>query len=36
MSIPVPATNHCPGNGLNHMHIVECPIDHKISPSLEF
>ena len=36
MSIPEPVTNHCPGNGLNHMQIIECPIDHKIFPSSEF
>ena len=36
ISIPGPATNHSPENGLNHMHIIECPNDHKICPSLEF
>ena len=36
ISSPEPETNHCPGNGLNHMCIIECPNDHKISPSIEF
>ena len=36
MSIPGPATNHCPENGLDHMCTIECPNDHKISPSSEF
>ena len=29
MSIPRPATNHCPENGLIHMCTVECSDDHK-------
>ena len=35
MSIPGLATHHCLGNGLNHMHIMECPNGHKISHSSE-
>ena len=35
MSIPGPAANHCLRNGLNHMHAMECPSDHKISHSSE-
>ena len=26
MSIPGPATNHCPGNGLDHKCTMECPM----------
>ena len=33
MSIPRPATNHCPRNELDHVHTMECSNDHKISPS---
>ena len=29
-----PATNHCPGNGLGHLWIVECPNVHIISLQL--
>ena len=28
---PGPANNHCLGYGLNHMRIIECPNDYKIS-----
>ena len=34
MSIPGPATNHCPRNSLNHKCTMECPNDHKISNSV--
>ena len=33
VSIPGPATNHCPENVLNHMCVIEHPNDHKTSPS---
>ena len=33
ISILGPATKHCPENGLNLMRVMECPNDHKISPS---
>ena len=36
MSIHGSATNHCLGNGPNHIHATECPIDHRISHSSEF